>query len=484
MSANQSDDALQRLNYFNGQRLAAADFRAEQGHHLGMRRVINRSLYSPGIVVGLEVIPAQSNPPDPLDKHRVIVKHGLAFDNLGREIFLPVDVAVQVMGAPRSAPGVVFGNLLVVSYRETRKFPAQGQCAIGAPFRPCSGDVAWGAPTRIVADAVFEFVDSWPSDESGKIVLSQIELDSKCTVVRTSPGVRRYAVPAKPQTVRPISLEGEKDVDVENPKSIHFHIDGGFPERAVLILRARKFSSLHYSEIGEHTHPLALSIAEHPAVLAHGHKLTGVTTDQKLDPETLHVNAAVFRGAPTDFALRLWDDRNVVRADLWNDAGSLGPSMRITNTLHAHGFDANAHTDDAGAIPALHHTLNKQVTESFGVKAPNFPPRQVERSTKTEFTYVKNLRIVLDGTDITDLIRAQLASRPGQGMAWDELGDGTDAHALASGEGTEEIDLLKVGIELGLGAHTLRLNLVPPKAGDSDFGSDRGGQIQYNLYVS
>ena len=101
MSANQSDEALQRLNYFNGQRLAATDFRAEQGHHLGMRRVINRSLYSPGIVVGLEVIRAQSNPPDPLDKHRVIVKHGLAFDNLGREIFLPVDVAVQVMGAPR-----------------------------------------------------------------------------------------------------------------------------------------------------------------------------------------------------------------------------------------------------------------------------------------------------------------------------------------------------------------------------------------------
>ena len=57
MSANPSDDALQRLNYFNGQRLAAADFRAEQGHHMGMRRVLNRSLYSPGIVVGLEVVP-------------------------------------------------------------------------------------------------------------------------------------------------------------------------------------------------------------------------------------------------------------------------------------------------------------------------------------------------------------------------------------------------------------------------------------------
>ena len=99
MSANQSDDARQRLNYFNGERLTAADFRAEQGYHLGMRRVLNHSLYSPGIVVGLEVEPVHSTPPDPLDKHRVVVRRGLAFDHLGREIFVPADVNVQVMGA-------------------------------------------------------------------------------------------------------------------------------------------------------------------------------------------------------------------------------------------------------------------------------------------------------------------------------------------------------------------------------------------------
>ena len=47
MSANPPDEALARLNYFNGQRLAAADFRSEQSYHLGMRRVLNRSLYRP-----------------------------------------------------------------------------------------------------------------------------------------------------------------------------------------------------------------------------------------------------------------------------------------------------------------------------------------------------------------------------------------------------------------------------------------------------
>src|SRR6266478_7998116 len=163
MSANPPDTALQRLNYFNGQRLVANDLRTEQDYHIGMRHVLNRSLYSPGIVVGLEVQPAQSNPPNPQDKHRVIVKRGLAFDDQGRDLYVPFDVVVQVTGAPRSAPGVVVGNLLVVSYLETRQFPVQEACTIGAPCAPCSGSLAWGAPTRIVADVVFEFVDTWPS---------------------------------------------------------------------------------------------------------------------------------------------------------------------------------------------------------------------------------------------------------------------------------------------------------------------------------
>jgi len=109
MSVDRSEDALQRLNYFNGERLAAADFRAEQAHHVEIRRLLNRSLFAPGIVVGLEVEPIKSS--DPIDKRSVLVRSGLAFDNQGREIYLPEDVKVQVMGAPSSTPGVVFGNL-------------------------------------------------------------------------------------------------------------------------------------------------------------------------------------------------------------------------------------------------------------------------------------------------------------------------------------------------------------------------------------
>ena len=77
MSANPADAALARLNYFNGQRLAAADFRTEQGYHVGMRRVLNRSLYSAGIVTGLEVEPDRS------DVHRVVVRDGLGVRSSG-----------------------------------------------------------------------------------------------------------------------------------------------------------------------------------------------------------------------------------------------------------------------------------------------------------------------------------------------------------------------------------------------------------------
>ena len=42
--------------------------------------------------------------------------------------------------AHRSAPGVVFGNLLVVSYREMRRFPASESCTVGA-LRASAADV-------------------------------------------------------------------------------------------------------------------------------------------------------------------------------------------------------------------------------------------------------------------------------------------------------------------------------------------------------
>src|SRR5262249_21735827 len=344
MSANLIDDPRERLNYFNGQRLAAGDFRTEQGHHDGMRRVLNHALYSPGIVTGLEV------EADPGNRHPVNVHAGLAFDHLGREIFRPEEVSVLAMGAPSTTPGLVFGNLLVVSYREQRKNAVADGCAVASEPASCGGALGWTAPTRIAADVAFEVLDSWPAAESGRVVIAQLELNAQCQVERVLPGARQYAMPVKPQKVRAISLEGEKDIDVANEKSVHFHIKGAAPERAVLMLRARKFSSLFYTEIGEHTHPLDLKIADHPVVGKHHHTLANLKTDEQLKPEDIKFKAWVWRNHVLSYAFVLWPDPGVVRQDLEKPPSSLGPQLRIYNTLHAHGFPANAKTDDSVAF--------------------------------------------------------------------------------------------------------------------------------------
>ena len=102
------DTPIERLNYFNGQRLEASDFRAEQDYFIGVRRWLNRTLYQPGIASGLEVEVSSTDP------HSVIVHAGLALDAQGREIILQADTTVLARGVPTGATGLVFGNYLVI----------------------------------------------------------------------------------------------------------------------------------------------------------------------------------------------------------------------------------------------------------------------------------------------------------------------------------------------------------------------------------
>jgi hypothetical protein len=43
------------------------------------------------------------------------------------------------MGAPSTKKGVVFGNLLVVSYRDQRTHIVSDGCSVPAPCSPCNG---------------------------------------------------------------------------------------------------------------------------------------------------------------------------------------------------------------------------------------------------------------------------------------------------------------------------------------------------------
>ncbi|AQH02647.1 hypothetical protein A9R05_27340 [Burkholderia sp. KK1] len=468
MSANLPDDALQRLNYFNGQRLAASDFRSEQGYHVGVRRLLNRSLYSAGIVKGLEVLK------HPADKHKVIVQSGLAFDHLGREIALLADAEAQVMGAPSTTKGVVFGNLLAVSYRETRTQPVQDGCAVAAPCEPCSGDLAWGAPTRIAAGVVFEFLDSWPAADSGKIILAQIELSQTCTVERVLPGVRRYATPVKPQQVRTVSLEGEKDIDSANPKVLYFHVDGGYPSDVTLYLRARKFSSLYYTELGRHSHHLKFNTAPSGEASAHSHPIDLSAMVMAEDGEHRHeIWAGSDDGESGSIDFGDDDDPNSYMATgAGGERGGRGMMEVKPSGKHTHKVMAGtvpSKTGDAAALPAHTHLID-QDSDTTGVQ-----PDARASGTALALGYVDEMHVFLDGQDVTPQLLQQLAAKPGQAANWGKLGDGSNAHAIAAPDGTGSIDLLKLGVEIGLGQHKLEFKLLKPNV---------GGCVQYNLYVS
>ena len=471
MTANQPE-ALQRLNYFNGQRLAAGDFRAEQAYHVGMRHVLNRSLYSSGIVVGLEV---ELDPgTDPGAKHRVIVRQGLAFDHLGREIHIPADVSVQVMGAPSSTPGLVFGNLLTVSYREQRRFPVQDGCRVGLPWAPCSGDLPWGAPTRVVADAVFEFLDSWPSEDSGRVVLGQVELSATCEVVRVLSGVRKYAVPVKPPTVAPLALEGEKDIDADNPKELIFHVRGGFPATATLVLQSRPFSSLHYTELAPHTHVLHLALSTQPGQAAHQHALAEIQTSDELDPSIVGFTGLGHANNEGDYCFRLEKPANYLEQGSLEDGDvswNLGDKARLraTNTLHHHSIAAGEQTNTAGAVPDHSHSFTTQSADAVG-QQPSGGGGAVRIGTA--YAYFGDLKVELDDIDITENILAQLKAT---GTDWPTLRLGAldDSTHVMVDKGTGDIDLLRLsGVDLAPGRHVLRFT---PSAG--------GGQLHYNLYV-
>ena len=98
-----------------------------------------------------------------------------------------------------------------------------------------------------------------PYESSGEIVLGQVELDDQCKAVyQINTGVRRYVGAASAAKVHQYALEGERHIDKNNPGRIYFHIRGRQPNAVTLYLRAEKFSTLHYSEMGKHNHRLTL----------------------------------------------------------------------------------------------------------------------------------------------------------------------------------------------------------------------------------
>jgi hypothetical protein len=458
-----SETAISRVNYFNGQRLEAADFRTDQDYQITVRRKLLSTLFSTGIVQGLEVTA------HPTDKHKVIVAPGVALDFLGREIILLEATEVIAAGTLTTNPAAIFGNYLVISYAEQRMLPISDGCT------SCGGGtLAWGGATRIVAQPIVQFTDTFPAASSGQIVLAQVALQTGCQVGEIQAGVRKYAVAAKAPTTRPLSIEGEKDIDGNNPKTLYFHVDSGVPNSVTLYLRAALFSSLFYTELGTHSH---ISSLQNPTLVLPDHKhgfQSIVTGNAVQDLTKLPQLLAWTWDDATDAALRTWGasqsdgnrrKENLTTLNPYGD-GSLVEFQNLDQ--HTHTIPAGT-TDPAGGVAMALGGIDTQNTGLAG------PARS--GGSAQPLRYIADLTVLYDGQDITQAILTQLAGNdPAHWPTGTRLGDSGSSNPLVvQGDGTGgtgAIALDQLGLDFSPGQHSLKFQV-----------SGGGGQIQYNLYV-
>jgi len=266
--------------------------------------------------------------------------------------------------------------------------------------------------------------------------------------------------------VRTISLEGEKDVDNRNPKVLYFHIDGGAPDSAVLYLRGLAFSTLFYTELGQHQH--GLEITDLSIDISHTHDLDGSLKTKAGQGEHRH-----------SF---YWDNGNPGAFDM-NEADETKWVLKsetdtMTNPIASSG--SHQHELEAIQLQPLTETLDVPVTGTV-LDAGAADASVAARDGKPPLHTLADLVVKFDGTSITGLICDQLEAQAGQAGKWRVTGSGGAADVRLNGTtlsldlGTGPIDLLKLGIDLGIGEHTLEFVVSDP---------DCGGKVQYNLYVS
>src|SRR5439155_4816705 len=109
-----ASSGLVRVRFFDGQRLTAADFEAEQTYHVMKHRRHNLRLHGFGIVSGLEVTMAPATGPD---DRRVSIAPGCAITPLGEEV---------VLDTPSSCPlpAVKCSGFVTLTFTERLVAPA------------------------------------------------------------------------------------------------------------------------------------------------------------------------------------------------------------------------------------------------------------------------------------------------------------------------------------------------------------------------
>lgn len=512
-----NEKPLERLHFFNGQRLQAEDFRLEQDYHMRVRRWLNRSLYTSGIASGLEVRKVPGSP-------SVIVGPGLALDHFGREIILLDERPVPLQGR-----GI---HYLTIRYQEDTTARQDACCP---PASSSKNHTASGGPSRILAEPVLEWSTRLPHEESGRVLLARVALSAGCKDVKVlDTSVRRYVGAASAAKVKQYALEGVREVDQNNPATIIFHVRGRNPTSITLYLRSEPFPSYFYTELGKHTHGSNVGVGSGAhtgpasAIDDHKHAATGISVGSHQDHT--HQTFAWISKIGLDSVAEITPPANpldwpnwVAKWAGWPDGpkwavispGTNGPSNAPPLMLRAittAGYDAPLvgrsmpSEENAGekvglrlsqetlthivggttASPTTSLQTSQFHTHQFSATINEFGVDSPARSGET-LKYVRNLQISIGPTGhaipkTTDILRQLADSNPTDWRGKTKLGDGgttlTTVDVLQeNGTGAIRLDFLP-DMSFGEGEYVIELS-VP--AGPKD--QPNGGRIHYNLYI-
>lgn len=459
-------DDVERLHYVNGRRLEAVDLQLEQDYLVGMRRRLNRGLFTPGVVSGFEV--------HGVDATHVSVARGLALDPCGREIVLVTD---EVLPVPAQPPSTSLGGyFLVASYGEDALVGEDPDCA-----QPSSEAARIHERPQLAWTEDLPFHDLCGQSTAGPldcaVALALVSLDSSCQIKLVDISPRDIARPAHVTQVQALALEGEKDIDADNPKRLHFVIRGGAAASVVLYLWADRFSSLYYTQLGQHHHTLShwqvsdepTPLAEHRHDIAHDHALKAVTT---LASPHSHILRGGVAAVPAPDVLPLVSVPALPLVEI-------GIKTEIETPNHTHPVvfpnpatqgdptpsRKSSHAEIDGALPTHHHTVSANV-DAYG------SPTYGDARTGAAYQFFGDLTVELDDVDITKQI---LRVMPGD--FHNRLGDTTKKHPLVT-RGTPGIELTTIARAVGKVLdssmpHELTFRL---KGG--------GGKLLYNLFVA
>lgn len=177
MTVNTTIPSLERLAFFEGQRLTDADLSALQTYLREIDRLHNRALHSWGIAMGFEVTGSRG-------ERTVMVQPGYALDCNGRELVLSSETTLEI---PADSERTSY--FLTVSYAEDADLTAVTRAGVchddGAVRRPERSHLRWMDP------------NGGDFEKGIDIVLGSIEVENCRLAADVSADVRRDARPAQ-----------------------------------------------------------------------------------------------------------------------------------------------------------------------------------------------------------------------------------------------------------------------------------------------